>query len=699
MKRFDCKMFRWSLLFLACQTAWAEDLLAPLPTFSQLNHGGVGLIQMPTARMNPDGDFTLGYRDNEEYRFWTASMQLFPWMETTVRYTDVRTKLYSADPGFSGDQTLKDKGIDVKFRLWQESAWLPAVSAGFRDFGGTGFFESEYIALAKRWRDVDVHVGMGWGYLGNSGNIDNPFCEIADRFCKRPRGFRGNGGGFDTQRFFKGPAAIYGGIEYQTPWQPLKLQLEYDGNSYKFDRAGVLKQDSRWNYAAVYRYNDQLDLTLSRQRGNTIGFGVNYRFNFHTASQIKIVPAPRIVPDRLPAAASKVERFDLSFRLYTEAGLVVDKYQLTEDTVVLQGYSIGFRDQGEFINRLGRVLATELPETVKSYRVTEMSGQLPMVETVINADKFVDFARKERLDSQLADAVVRQEPDLAERDWAMIVDNSGFYTGIDAFWIQTFGSPERFYMYQGGLLLSSGYNFDPNWSLNSTVKVNVLTNFDEFKFTKDAFDTGVPRVRTLIREYVQGNEIGLENLYGLWKTNLQKDWYAQVYAGYLETMYAGAGAEVLYRPIDSRLAIGVDVNYVGQRDFDRPLGLFDYRVVTGQVTAYWQPAFVDDVMLKVGVGRYLAKDHGVTVDFSRRFDSGVVVGAYATKTNLSAKQYGEGSFTKGFYLSFPFDLFSITPSIGRGQLPWVPISRDGGQPLNRPSQLFSLTDVRSPFSK
>lgn len=60
-------------------------------------------------------------------------------------------------------------------------------------------------------------------------------------------------------------------------------------------------------------------------------------------------------------------------------------------------------------------------------------------------------------------------------------------------------------------------------------------------------------------------------------------------------------------------------------------------------------------------------------------------------------KYGEGSFTKGFYISIPFDLFSITPATGRGKLPWIPISRDGGQMLNRPSMLYNMTEQRSPF--
>jgi hypothetical protein len=699
MKCALVKKFSLTAIALACQPLSAELLFEPLPVYTQLNHGGVGLIQMPTARMNADGDFAVSYHDNQEYRFWSVSLQLMPWLETTLRYTDIRTQLYSDDPSFSGDQTLKDKGIDAKVKLWSESAYLPAVVVGLRDLGGTGLFSSEYIAAAKRWRDLDFHLGVGWGSLGRQGNITNPFCRVNDSFCQRPGGLQGLGGSVDYQRFFKGTASLYGGVEYQTPWQPLKIKFEYDGNNYTQERAGIIPQDSDWNIAAVYRYNNNLDFTFNHQRGNTVGFGVSYRFNFHTASQLKIVDAPRVVPDTLPAADTKPERFDITHKLYVETGFVVSKYQVQPDQVIVEGRSIAFRDEDEFVNRIGRLFATEMPDTVKSYRVRQQNAELPMVETVIDADKFVHYARRDSLDAQLAPAVTRKNPQPVDTDWQLIVDRSGFYTSVDAYWIQTFGSPEQFYMYQGGALASLGYNFDENWSINSTTKFTLLTNFDDFKFTVDAMDTSVPRVRTYVREYVQGNDIALENLFGLWKSDLSADWYGQVYAGVLETMFSGVGSEVLYRPIDSNLAIGVDVNYVGQRDYDHQLKLFDYRVVTGHVTAYWQPTFVEDVLLKVSAGRYLAKDHGVTVDFSRRFESGIVVGAYATKTNMSAEEYGEGSFTKGFYVSFPFDLFSIKPSTGGGILPWVPISRDGGQPLNRPSQLFGLTNSRSPFSQ
>ncbi|MCP6133314.1 YjbH domain-containing protein, partial [Klebsiella pneumoniae] len=81
-------------------------------------------------------------------------------------------------------------------------------------------------------------------------------------------------------------------------------------------------------------------------------------------------------------------------------------------------------------------------------------------------------------------------------------------------------------------------------------------------------------------------------------------------------------------------------------------------------------------------------------DISKRFDSGVVVGAYATKTNVSSDEYGEGSFTKGFYISVPLDLMTTHPTRSTPTVSWTPLTRDGGQMLNRQYQLYDMTSDR-----
>ena len=145
------------------------------------------------------------------------------------------------------------------------------------------------------------------------------------------------------------------------------------------------------------------------------------------------------------------------------------------------------------------------------------------------------------------------------------------------------------------------------------------------------------------------------------------------------------------------MAYGIDINYVKQRDPYNQLSTLDYDAITGHASVYWQPEMLKGTQLTVSAGQFLAKDKGVNIDFAKRFDSGIVVGAYAAFTDVSSEEYGEGSFTKGFYISIPSDLFLLQPSKGRGTFPWVPISRDGGQMLGRPVRLIDSTAVRSPF--
>ena len=698
MNRKHTLPFTLSTLLLAMSAAQATEQrwqLAPAGA-SQSAHGGVGLIQLPTARMAPEGNLALSYSDNQEYRFWSVSSQLFPWLEATIRYTDVRTRLYSDDPSFSGDQTYKDKGIDLKLRLWQESRWLPELAVGFRDLGGTGLFESEFVVLSKQLGAFDLHLGMGWGYLGNAATIDNPFCQLKDSFCARSADV-GFGGTVSYDNFFKGSAALYGGIEYQTPWQPLRLKLEYEGNDYRNDFAGELLQDSRWNVGAVYKWRD-FDLSLNYQRGNTVGFGVSYALNLHQVAGFQIKPAPREIP-----ASPKVETFEqvareqLIYDLLYQAGFVVKSSALADGVLTVYGNQIAFRDPEEAIERVGRILAAELPADITTYKIVNLNGNIPLLESVIDVAEFKAVARNERLGASFTSTYLRQDPSAQTlSDFKPLVD-SGFYTNMELFWIQSFGSPEEFYMYQGGAILGAGYSFSPNWALHASSKVTLLENFDKFNFGVDAFDTELPRVRTYIREYVTRSKITLDTLFGTWQDRLAPNLYGQLYAGYLETMYGGIGGEILYRPVDSNWAVGFDLNYVRQRSYEDNVSFFDYKVLTGYANLYYKPEFLPDSQLTFNVGRFLAKDLGVNVEFAKRFDSGIILGAYAALTDVSSEQYGEGSFTKGFYISIPFDLFSIRPATGRGKLPWVPISRDGGQMLNRPSMLYNMTEQRSPF--
>lgn len=692
------KLIRALVAILATLTA--HGLVAePLPFVpaqtgpGQSVHGGVGLIQTPTARFAAEGNLSMNFTFNKEYLFWSLSITPYPWVEGTARYTDVVHRLYSADPGFSGDQSLKDKGLDIKFRLLQESHWVPAIALGMRDFGGTGMFSSEFLVGSKRYGDFDFHAGIGWGYLGTSGNISNPLCKISDNFCDRPQRYSGMGGKIEFKKFFKGPAALFGGVEYQTPYSPLRVRLEYEGNDYSKDRAGVtIKQKTPWNVGAAFKHKN-FDWVASFQRGNTFSIGVQYAFNMNTASQIKTDPPPRVLAESRPAPTQPPEIKTLHPKLMQEAGFDIKSFSVDKDQLTVVGTQKNYRDQNVAIERTGRVLIDEFPSSIKEIHVIEEQKGVAVIETVIDSDGFSRAATGQSLQTDVVSHWKRTDPrPVSEPDQKREQPAHHFDLGL--YWTQNVGNPESFYIFESGISLAASLELGGGWLLGGRTKLRLLDNYDTFKYKVDNQTTQLPRVRTYSREYITRSTFLMDNAYVQWLGKAAPDVFVQTYGGYLELMYAGVGSEVLYRPLDSPIAVGFDINWVKQRSYKNELSLMDYSVVTGHANLYWQPSFFPKILVSAHAGQFLAKDRGVKLNIARRFNSGIVFGVHAAFTNVSAEEYGEGSFSKGFYLQIPFDLLQSKSTKRTGTVPWVPIARDGGQPLKRPMQLYDITNLR-----
>ena len=96
------------------------------------------------------------------------------------------------------------------------------------------------------------------------------------------------------------------------------------------------------------------------------------------------------------------------------------------------------------------------------------------------------------------------------------------------------------------------------------------------------------------------------------------------------------------------------------------------------------------MMFKASAGRFLAGDKGVEFDLSRRFNNGVEVGARFALTNLSAAEYGEGSFGKWVYGNIPMDIFSFRGTRDKTFFEWAPLVRDGGQKLKTGKDLYVM---------
>ncbi len=688
------RSFSLALILMVAGNAHA---LAPTPT--EGDFGGIGLMQTPTARMADDGTLALHLSRAAPYGRLALVLQPFDWLEGTYRYTDITTRLYG--PTIAGNQSYKDKSFDIKLRLSKESQLMPQIALGARDIGGTGIFSGEYIVATKRWYDLDFSLGLGWGYLGKRGDIENPLGLIYPGFKTRPdTSSSSQGGTVAFTSFFRGHAALFGGIQWQTPWDPLQLKIEYEGNNYQNEYGGpTVKQDSAINYGASYRLNDALSMHAAWERGNTLMLGLTLQGDLSPRRS----PTPKISdpqPEKLPQDLARPKNdpnwAEVAERLEKNAGYKVQRIAKRNKEIVVHAEQERYFYPTAGIGRGARILDNASAEEIDWLTFSETKAGMPITETSIQRTAFRKAIQKEtplesaRSTVEQVDPMPRQETTLYKAAPA-----DPFSWGSDLSYSQNLGGPNGFILYQFNANLNAEYRLAPGTWIDGLLSYNFLNNYSGFTYTAP---TGLPRVRTNLREYLVTSDLVMPRLQFTHAERLQPEWYGMVYGGFLESMYAGVGGEVLYRPLRSSLALGLNVNWVQQRDFAQDFGLRDYKVLTGHLSAYFRnplPETLPGLLVTTSVGRYLAKDIGVTFDVAREFTNGVRMGAWATLTNVSAAQFGEGSFDKGFYVSLPFDLLTTASTQSKATMMIQPLTRDGGARLSRNKTLYDMTDGRN----
>lgn len=137
------------------------------------------------------------------------------------------------------------------------------------------------------------------------------------------------------------PAALHhclGGVAYQTPWEPLSLKIELEGNDYKHEpQENNQVQDSPINFGAVFKLNDLVDLTLGWERGNTALFGITLHTNFvsRKAPVKSYDPPAQPLPAQAPVAPLKdVDWAAVSQQLEKNAGYKVERIAQDSELMV-----------------------------------------------------------------------------------------------------------------------------------------------------------------------------------------------------------------------------------------------------------------------------------------------------------------------------------------------------------------------------
>ena len=211
----------------------------------------------------------------------------FDWLEASYFYYRPSDLTWLGnDPGL-----YLDKGFNIKFKYEPKNNNMPNLALGLDDFAGTGLFTKEYFAATQELRNLKVTAGLGWGKFSGENSFGNPLSFISNSLDIRPDVSDNYkvGGTPLYDKWFRGDASFFGGIEYFIPHQKgLSFKLEYDPYNYFGANAIGLddslegrslklrKKTSNTNYGLSYPFNKFLTIDASYIKGNT--FNVNLTF-------------------------------------------------------------------------------------------------------------------------------------------------------------------------------------------------------------------------------------------------------------------------------------------------------------------------------------------------------------------------------------------------------------------------------------
>ncbi|GGE38330.1 hypothetical protein GCM10011360_27660 [Primorskyibacter flagellatus] len=677
-----------------------RDFGARSSTYNQ--YGAPGLLDMPSAETADDAELATTLSYSAAARRVTMSFQITPRLSASFRYGQIPRYLASGAASY-------DRSFDLRYRLIDEGAYRPAVVVGFQDLAGTGLYSGEYVVATKHVSSrLAFTAGIGWGRLGSYNGFRNPLGRIDGRFYTRPAAGTATGGTFRSGQWFRGDAAFFGGVTYRAT-DRLTLKAEYSSDAYAAETTparNLLDRKSSLNVGLSYRAAPGVDVQLAYMYGDMIAAGVTFYTNPRkTSVPGGSGPAPVPVKPRDMKSAQalgwttndvlKTKLRDGVAAAMAADGIQVEGLRLEDRVATIYIRNERYIARAEAIGRTARVLTQVAPASIDSFRIVPMVQGVPAsVVTLQRRDleqlehdpdgAWRMFARADIADRLTGPAAEDRVPDQTPRlTWSL-----GPYVKASYF------DPAEPVRLDAGLRLRGKAHLGQGFVLSAEVDQRVAGNRGD----SNRFDpSALPRVRSDANLYAKAdttlNHLTLasyfrpgENLYG------------RVTAGYLEPMFAGVSAELLWKPVDSRFALGVEANYVQQRDFDQKLGLRSYRVATGHVSAYYD--FGNGFHGQADVGRYLAGDWGGTVSLDREFANGWRIGAYATFTDVSFSDFGEGSFDKGIRFSIPLDHFLGRPTGRTQDVVLQPLSRDGGARLKVDGRIYDqIRDYHEPELK
>jgi len=617
------------------------------------NHGVVGLINMPTARSFNDAVHGITLYSGDPDQKLTFSSNPYSWLEASFFYMNIE-EIQQCRSNIEGQvfcQGYKDKGFNIKIKV-KDEGYFPAIALGINDIAGTGFYSSEYIVGSYGINNLDFHFGIGWDALNDQKNsIKNPFGYVSKSFENRPSSAEGLGAGgqFQLSRYFSGKTvAPFWGFTYAYNNKVL-LKFERDTTNTP-GKVNYELSKSNFSYGIDYSLNNNLNIGLAFERGNHLSFRFQYKNNPKLKSKkntYEFKKAPKNIEDN---------KYDVLIKNLEKNGVGVNKIIETTSSIGL--------DLTQFAHPNLQII-----EQI----IYEASSEAGINKNIKKDLRIVDLKAVSEIENDDLNAKV-----IYEREKRNL-----FNTNTSISFRPFIASREEFF--KGALLAENNSELvlKDNLILHTNLKYSLADNLDDL--TLPPIDTYPAQVRSDVKKYLRNIDQGI--LIGRAQIDYFitpfKNHHLMFSAGILEDMFSGFGLEYLFFKNNTNYSFGFELFNVKKRDYDWGFGTLDYENVTGHINFNYRNYGIVPFDMKVSYGEYLAGDVGSTIELSRSYKNGMQFGVFVSNTDVTAEQFGEGSFDKGVFFKIPIygNLFNYT---------WRPLTKDPASKLIRRNNLNDL---------
>ncbi len=647
------------------------------------NTGQTGLINMPDARLEPDGTLRMGFSHIDSRSTLWGSITALPRLELTVR----KTVFGDGEPGFDDDLDADmDDGVDVKLMILRESEMLPQFAIGRRDFSGDHHSAATFLTLSKRYGDFDFTAGYGDGGIGG----------------------------------------FFAGLRYSPNWHPrLGLVVEYEADDDDdFDIGSVnLKGDAAVGIEYHYRW---LGTRLSYSDGD-VGLSAFLALPLSKREFVRKTHEPAPYTQATPRASLDEWRERPQYRERLIDALRRQGYEafaVALDGDVLRGAVThpGISLIGRAIGRAARTMLLLGPLGISEIEITYVLNDQPILTYRFTAphklERYLDgLISRSHLEQSIE--IAYASPDYHEPVPGANVEDLGLddlpgtmppydppegpvfrWRSLDALTTGLYLSPlnvDTFINDAGAgfhheLFSLAHYRYRLAHGLFLDTAGRVILSEDVSDLEQPSVSR-LPHVRSDIAAYKGDGRFRLDTLLLNKYLHPAERVYARVSAGFYEEMFAAVGGQVLYLPQRGDWALDLSVDYVRQRDTGGGFEFRSYSAVTALASLHYRLPWLG-LTATARVGQFLAKDFGTRFELSRRFRSGVEFGAWYTITDgddiTAPGSPGSPYFDRGVYLSLPLSAFLTRDTRAHANFAFKPWVRDVGQMVKSPGDLYRL---------